>query len=194
MIHPDVWALILKNEGGYYTRDGVSGGTYKGIAWEYNVDTLKEFGVHTFDQFKSMTDETVIRFYSHKYLPFCKADKLGNNLAYTHLDFCINKWKRANEVLQMVCNDVIGSVLKVDGIIGHKTMNAVSIMRMAMDDKFLCDLYNLKRMKYYHKKIQDKRRKQFGEINKEVVDQLQYKLDLYNSWMRRCRRLYDANA
>ena len=180
-MNPEIWKEILKNEGGWYTRDGVEGGTYKGIAWQYNQEELHEIGIKTVEEFKSMTDDQVIRFYSKNYLPKSKADQLPDNLAYTHLDFFINKWTIANKTLQELCNDLLGSSLEVDGILGQNSMGAISIALGGFDDKVLCDMYNLKRMKFYHELCQNKR-KTFG-YDKNFV------LDLYASWLRRCRRL-----
>lgn len=180
-MNPLIWNQILESEGGWYTRDGVEGGTYKGIAWQYNQEELREIGITTVEDFKSMSDSKVVEFYSKKYLPPSKADILPDNLAYTHLDFFINKWTAANRVLQELCNDVIGSELKIDGRIGSKSTQAIYNLLHSMPDELLCDLYNLKRMKFYHELCQ-KRRKEIG-YDKAFV------LDLYASWLRRCRRL-----
>lgn len=178
-MNPKIWEEILKNEGGYYTRDGLH--TNFGIAFEHNINFVKPFGIDHPEQIKNLKKEEAIEIYKVKYLPRSKADQLPDNVAYTHLDFFINKWTEANKTLQEVCNDVLSTNLVLDGILGPKSMSAISIMTGGYQDEIICDLYNLKRMKFYHELCQSKR-KNFG-YDKNFV------LDLYASWLRRCRRL-----
>ena len=178
-MNPKIWEEIFKNEGGLYFRDGLH--TKYGIAFEHNVNYLSPFGITEPEQIKDLKPEEAKEIYKVKYLPKSKADKLPDNLAYTHLDFFINKWTQANKTLQEVCNDVLSTNLVIDGILGPKSMSAIAIMTGGYQDEIIADLYNFKRVQFYHELCQRKR-KTFG-YDKNFV------LDLYASWLRRCRRL-----
>ena len=178
-MNPKIWEEIFKNEGGLYFRDGLH--TNYGIAFEHNVNYLAPFGITEPEQIKDLTHEQAQIIYEKKYLPKSKAQTLGDNLSYTHLDFFINKWTQANKTLQEVCNDLLSTKLDIDGVLGPKSMSAIAIMIGGYQDAIIADLYNFKRVQFYHELCQNKR-KTFGYDKKFV-------LDLYASWLRRCRRL-----
>lgn len=171
----EILKKILKNEGGIYFRDGLS--TKYGIAFEHNINLLRELGINEPNDIRGLEEVQAIEIYKKKYLPKCHANLMGKNLAYTHFDFFINKYRSANKILQEVINDIVLEPISVDGGIGDETLGALEVVLDHINDETLCNLYNLKRMKFYHELIKKKRKKKHDK---------DYLLDLYQSWLDRC--------
>lgn len=128
--------LVLKHEGNYAKVDGDAGGeTYMGIS-------RKSFpqwaGWKTVDQYKPLKhnqhinddnlDTMVRRLYYNKFYIPLHIDKIENKELAAHLlDHSVNAGiKNGVKILQKSINAATDSKLKIDGVLGDKTLDALA--------------------------------------------------------------------
>lgn len=134
---------LLRLEGGYVNNPYDRGGcTCKGI-------TLPVFrGVYgaglDCDDLKAITDDDAGKIYKSQYWNPCNADKIkSQRIANLLVDWAVNSGVRtACKGLQRILG------VKVDGIIGEQTLNAINCFE---DDGFIYDALMDERKEFYHR-------------------------------------------
>ena len=128
----DIIEIVLAHEGGYVNDPKDPGGeTNYGIAKRSHPDV----------NIKKLTKKQAIEIYKKYYWDGNKVDELPLQLKYIYFDMCINMGKRrAVKVLQRATNNK-GNSLKVDGILGPATLEAIQKVELERARAF--------RIKYY---------------------------------------------
>lgn len=127
--------IILKHEGGYVNIDGDKGGeTYMGVSRKSNP---KWNGWSILDQYKPLKynqkvkdrdlDTLVKRLYSNKFYEPLRIEEIKDmNLAAQLFDHSVNAGiKNGVKLLQKSINEAAGTKLKIDGVLGELTMEAL---------------------------------------------------------------------
>lgn len=129
--------FVLKWEGGYVNDPDDPGGETKyGISKRAYPDL----------DIKNLTVEQAKEIYFYDYWVKGMCDGLPAGVDLMHFDFCVNGGvKRAGMVLQETLNEFFNEKLVVDGVVGPKTLLAVS----KVDTEKLLGAYALKRVCFY---------------------------------------------
>lgn len=96
-----VYPYVLSVEGGYVNDPNDKGGaTNFGIAFNYNQNALKKFGITQPIQMKNLTKEQAIEIYYQKYWVPSKADELPDTgLAMVYFDHAVNAGQGSADLL-----------------------------------------------------------------------------------------------
>ena len=168
---------VMGSEGGYADLQGDKGGeTYKGIARNFHQDwqgwgIIDEYKIKFPNNFKEhlVTDHIlqnfVILFYKQNYWDVFKGDHLPFFVAEELLDQSINQGtgilggKRLQEALDLLNrNQKLFPDLKVDGIVGDKTLEAV---KKVNERRLIKVLNGLQFMRYYNLDIKNPENEKF---------------------------------
>lgn len=130
----NAFALMLRHEGGYVNNPADPGGrTNLGVtqkAWEAYVGrTVDETAM------RALTPEIVKPFYKAKYWDKVRGDELPDGVDYAVFDLAVNSGVgKASKLLQ----SAVGA--PADGMVGAKTLAAVSACNPADLVKDICDM------------------------------------------------------
>ena len=141
-----IFDYLLKVEGGYSNDKNDKGGETKyGIIEE----EAKEFGYK--GDMQDLTKDFAKNIYLKKYYLGNKLDKVVNDkVALSICDWAVNSGRNGTKNVQVALNQINGSDLVVDGIIGNKTLE---VLNATDPGKFLEVYHNLQRI-YYRSKIE----------------------------------------
>lgn len=126
---------VLVFEGGYSNHPADRGGrTNMGI----RQDTLSAAyakGIVAHKDIGNLTKEEAKRIYRKLYWAPCQAEKMEWPLCLLHFDDAVNCGVGiAGKMLQKTINSILDDIVKVDGIIGPKTLRAIE----EIDTKSIC--------------------------------------------------------
>ncbi len=135
-----IFNKVIEHEGYYAHVAGDKGGeTYMGIArnlhpyWEgwAIVDSIKmKYGGRLMRNFQIQDEKLTEMVQAFYYGTFWKGNNihkmLDENLQYIVFDWCVNSGRNGAKGLQKVLNSTYSKNLVVDGVIGDKTLDAVS--------------------------------------------------------------------
>lgn len=150
---------VIKHEGYYANVTGDKGGeTYMGVArnlhpkWEgwKIVDTHKEaFGVikrNTKIDNSELT-QMVKDFYKLIFYDNYNIERINNgSLQEIIFDWCVNSGHWGSKGVQRTLNQFFKTNLKLDGIVGNKTLVAIN----SCEPRVLFDAIKMARIRYYH--------------------------------------------
>ena len=140
--------LILKHEGGYVNDPDDAGG-------ETNYGISKRSYPHL--NIKDLTREEAIEIYQKDWWERYRYNQIDSaRLAAKVFDFAVNAGPSASHLhLQLAINKVSGTRLKVDGILGNKTLDAVNNFP-SWETGLLLREFKLQIIKYYADLRQEK--------------------------------------
>jgi Putative secretion activating protein len=157
---------VMRNEGGYANHALDKGGeTYCGISRKYHpewegwgfIDVIKERegGIANNRSFFELNPD-VKAFYKHYYWDKIRGDEITDHeLTIAVFDAAVNCGVvPASQMLQKTlnilnCNEHYWDNIKVDGIIGKKTLQTLNIAGIEGKSTLVYNTYNLYRGKYY---------------------------------------------
>lgn len=155
----ELFDKVIRYEGYYANVEGDRGGeTYMGIArnlhpdwkgWETIDDFKQEFGAikHNGKIPDSKLTELVKDFYrEHFYEKYHIGSIRDGSLQEIIFDWCVNSGYYSSRGVQQVLNQSFNYNLKLDGIIGTRTINAINNCTPLA----LFKAIKLARIKYYH--------------------------------------------
>jgi len=156
-----IFEYLLKVEGGYSDDKNDKGGE---TTWGITKEEARDFGYK--GNMQDLTKDFAKNIYLKKYYLGNKLDKVVNDkTALSICDWAVNSGRNGTKNVQVALNQINGSDLVVDGIIGNKTLEALN----ATDSgKFLEVYHDLQRI-YYKGKIEaDKTQERFltGWLNR----------------------------
>lgn len=169
--YQDAIKLTIEKEGGYVNDKHDRGGETKfGIAKKFHPDV----------DVKNLTEEGAFDIYKTKYWDAVRGDDMPLPLATNVHDMAVNAGQRTSvKLLQNVVNGIpgVGTVLKVDGVIGAKTLKAAEEAYKS-DPTTTLDRYRDARIEYYKKLKQydrygrgwTNRAVQVNEVAKEWIE------------------------
>jgi len=107
---------VINREGGYVNDPDDPGGETKyGISKKSYPDL----------DIKGLSIMDAVEIYHHDYWKPSKVEKLPKSLREAFFDMVVNMGlRRAVKIIQKACNSVCRQKIKVDGLIGPKTLNA----------------------------------------------------------------------
>ena len=156
-----IFDYLLKVEGGYSDDKHDKGGKTKyGIIEE----EAREFGYK--GDMQDLTMDFAKNIYLKKYYLGNKLDKVANDkVALSICDWAVNSGKNGIKNAQIAINQLTNANLDIDGIIGNKTLEALSTVDPG---KFLEVYHNLQRIYYRSKVADDKTQENFlaGWLNR----------------------------
>ena len=156
-----IFDYLLKVEGGYSDDKHDKGGKTKyGIIEE----EARDFGYK--GNMQDLTKDFAKNIYLKKYYLGNKLDKVANDkVALSICDWAVNSGKNGIKNAQIAINQLTNANLDVDGIIGNKTLEALSTVD---PEKFLEVYHNLQRIYYRSKVADDKTQENFlaGWLNR----------------------------
>ena len=156
-----IFDYLLKVEGGYSNDKHDKGGKTKyGIIEE----EAREFGYK--GDMQDLTMDFAKNIYLKKYYLGNKLDKVANDkVALSICDWAVNSGKNGIKNAQIAINQLTNANLDIDGIIGNKTLEALSTVD---PEKFLEVYHNLQRIYYRSKVADDKTQENFlaGWLNR----------------------------
>ena len=156
-----IFDYLLRVEGGYSNDKNDKGGKTKyGIIEE----EARDFGYK--GNMQDLTKEFAKNIYLKKYYLGNKLDKVvDDRLALSICDWAVNSGRNGTKNVQVALNQINGSDLVVDGIIGNKTLEALNSVD---SDKFLEVYHNLQRIYYKGKVEADRTQEKFltGWLNR----------------------------
>jgi lysozyme family protein len=128
MISEAVWSYLHRVEGGFVNDPDDPGGATK-----YGV-TQKEYDrwAMVTRSVEELTTVEARAFYADRYWYPGYCHELPREIALAHFDACVNLgkpengFKRSVRILQLAVNDTGLDTLVVDGIIGSRTLDAIS--------------------------------------------------------------------
>ena len=140
--------LVLKHEGGYVNDPDDPGG-------ETNFGISKRSYPHL--NIKELTREDAVEIYQKDWWERYRYNQIDSaRLAAKVFDIAINVGPSASHIhLQLACNRVSGTVLKPDGILGTKTLDAVNDFTHTGNGLLLRE-FKLQMIKYYADLRQEK--------------------------------------
>ena len=141
-----IFDYLLRVEGGYSDDKNDKGGKTKyGIIEE----EARDFGYK--GNMQDLTKDFARNVYLKKYYLGNKLDKVVNDkVALSICDWAVNSGRNGTKNVQVALNQINGSDLVVDGIIGNKTLE---VLNATDPGKFLEVYHNLQRI-YYRSKIE----------------------------------------
>ena len=141
-----IFDYLLKVEGGYTNDKHDKGGE---TTWGITKEETREFGYK--GNMQDLTKDFAKNIYLKKYYLGNKLDKVVNDkTALSICDWAVNSGRNGTKNVQVALNQINGSDLVVDGIIGNKTLEALNSIDPG---KFLEVYHNLQRI-YYRSKIE----------------------------------------
>ncbi|WP_071124852.1 glycosyl hydrolase 108 family protein [Leptotrichia massiliensis] len=156
-----IFDYLLKVEGGYSNDKNDKGGETKyGIIEE----EARDFGYK--GDMQDLTIDFPKNIYLKKYYLGNKLDKVVNDkVALSICDWAVNSGRNGTKNVQVALNQINGSDLVVDGIIGNKTLEALNSVD---PEKFLEVYHNLQRIYYKGKVEADRTQEKFltGWLNR----------------------------
>ena len=156
-----IFDYLLKVEGGYSNDKHDKGGKTKyGIIEE----EAREFGYK--GDMQDLTKDFAKNIYLKKYYLGNMLDKVTNDkVALSICDWTVNSGKNGIKNAQIAINQLTNTNLDIDGIIGNKTLEALSTVD---PEKFLEVYHNLQRIYYRSKVADDKTQENFlaGWLNR----------------------------
>ena len=156
-----IFDYLLMVEGGYSNDEHDKGGKTKyGIIEE----EAREFGYK--GDMQDLTMDFAKNIYLKKYYLGNKLDKVANDkVALSICDWAVNSGKNGIKNAQIAINQLTNANLDIDGIIGNKTLEALSTVD---PEKFLEVYHNLQRIYYRSKVADDKTQENFlaGWLNR----------------------------
>ena len=156
-----IFDYLLKVEGGYTNDKHDKGGE---TTWGITKEEAREFGYK--GNMQDLTKDFTKNIYLKKYYLGNKLDKVINDkVALSICDWAVNSGRNGTKNVQVALNQINGSDLVVDGIIGNKTLEALNSVD---PEKFLEVYHNLQRIYYKGKVEADKTQERFfdGWINR----------------------------
>lgn len=154
---------------GGLTRFGITFSAYK----KYKTSATEE-------ELKNIKFEDTIDFYEKEYWIKGKCDKIKYPLCFVHYDGCINAGiKASSKYLQTVLVSC-GQDIKVDGIIGTKTLNALNTIEE--NSETLTNMYLQLRLEHYSYLAEIKKTK---VVNGIVMHYKNY----YLGWLNRISKV-----
>ena len=156
-----IFDYLLRVEGGYSDDKNDKGGKTK---YGITEEEARDFGYK--GSMQDLTIDFAKNIYLKKYYLGNKLDKVVNDkTALSICDWAVNSGRNGTKNVQVALNQINGSDLVVDGIIGNKTLEALN----ATDSgKFLEVYHDLQRI-YYKRKVEvDKTQEDFlaGWLNR----------------------------
>ena len=141
-----IFDYLLRVEGGYSNDENDKGGKTKfGIIEE----EARDFGYK--GNMQDLTKDFAKNIYLKKYYLGNKLDKVVNDkTALSICDWAVNSGRNGTKNVQVALNQINGSDLVVDGIIGNKTLE---VLNATDPEKFLEVYHNLQRI-YYKEKVE----------------------------------------
>ena len=156
-----IFDYLLRVEGGYTNDKNDKGGKTKfGIIEE----EARDFGYK--GNMQDLTKDFARNVYLKKYYLGNKLDKVVNDkVALSICDWAVNSGRNGTKNVQVALNQINGSDLVVDGIIGNKTLE---VLNATDPGKFLEVYHNLQRIYYKGKVEADKTQEDFlaGWLNR----------------------------
>ena len=156
-----IFDYLIKVEGGYSNDKNDKGGKTKyGIIEE----EARDFGYK--GDMQDLTIDFAKNIYLKKYYLGNKLDKVANDkVALSICDWAVNSGKNGIKNAQIAINQLTNANLDIDGIIGNKTLEALSTVD---PEKFLEVYHNLQRIYYRSKVADDKTQENFlaGWLNR----------------------------
>ena len=141
-----IFDYLLTVEGGYSDDKNDRGGK---TIWGVTEEEAREFG-YTGDM-RNLTKDFAKNIYLKKYYLGNKLDKVVNDkVALSICDWAVNSGRNGTKNVQVALNQINGSDLVVDGILGEKSLSALN----KVDEvKFLEKYHDLQR-RYYRSKVE----------------------------------------
>ena len=141
-----IFDYLLKVEGGYTNDKHDKGGE---TTWGITKEEAREFGYK--GSMQDLTKDFAKNIYLKKYYLGNKLDKVNDDkVALSICDWAVNSGRNGTKNVQVALNQINGSDLVVDGIIGNKTLE---VLNATDPGKFLEVYHNLQRI-YYRSKIE----------------------------------------
>ena len=141
-----IFDYLLKVEGGYTNDKHDKGGE---TTWGITKEEARDFGYK--GNMQDLTKDFAKNIYLKKYYLGNKLDKVVNDkVALSICDWAVNSGRNGTKNVQVALNQINGSDLVVDGIIGNKTLE---VLNATDPGKFLEVYHNLQRL-YYKGKVE----------------------------------------
>ena len=141
-----IFDYLLKVEGGYTNDKHDKGGE---TTWGITKEEAREFGYK--GNMQDLTKDFAKNIYLKKYYLGNKLDKvIDDKVTLSICDWAVNSGRNGTKNVQVALNQINGSDLVVDGIIGNKTLE---VLNATDPGKFLEVYHNLQRI-YYRSKIE----------------------------------------
>ena len=141
-----IFDYLLRVEGGYTNDKHDKGGE---TTWGITKEEAREFGYK--GNMQDLTKDFAKNIYLKKYYLGNKLDKVVNDkTALSICDWAVNSGRNGTKNVQVALNQINGSDLVVDGIIGNKTLE---VLNATDPGKFLEVYHNLQRL-YYKGKVE----------------------------------------
>ena len=172
-----IFDYLLKVEGGYSDDKYDKGGKTKyGIIEE----EARDFGYK--GSMQDLTEDFAKNIYLKKYYLGNRLDKVVNDkVALSICDWAVNSGRNGIKNAQVALNQIYGTNLDVDGIIGNKTLDALNAVN---PEKFLKVYHNLQRIYYKGLAEKDRTQEDFltGWLNRvEIKEQYLKDFDKVNT-------------
>ena len=156
-----IFDYLLRVEGGYSDDKNDKGGKTK---YGITEEEAREFGYK--GNMQDLTKDFAKNIYLKKYYLGNKLDKVVNDkVALSICDWAVNSGRNGSKNVQVALNQINGSDLVVDGIIGNKTLE---VLNATDPEKFLEVYHNLQRIYYKGKVEADRTQERFltGWLNR----------------------------
>ena len=156
-----IFDYLLKVEGGYTNDKNDKGGE---TTWGITKEEARDFGYK--GNMQDLTKDFARNVYLKKYYLGNKLDKVVNDkVALSICDWAVNSGRNGTKNVQVALNQINGSDLVVDGIIGNKTLE---VLNATDPGKFLEVYHNLQRIYYKGKVEADRTQEKFltGWLNR----------------------------
>jgi len=141
--------IVLKWEGGYVENPADPGGaTNKGVTLQtFAGCSVKLLNVEpTLENLRSLTDDQAAAIYRALYWNQVNGDQVAlQDLANIVGDFYVNAGRNASKLLQRVMNEMGGTALAVDGVLGPASQQALA----GLDQREVYRRYKAGRISYY---------------------------------------------
>ena len=167
-----IFDYLIKVEGGYSNDKNDKGGKTK---YGITEEEARKFGYK--GDMQDLTMDFAKNIYLKKYYLGNKLDKVANDkVALSICDWAVNSGKNGIKNAQIAINQLTNANLDIDGIIGNKTLEALSTVD---PEKFLEVYHNLQRIYYRSKVADDKTQENFlaGWLNR-----VQRKEEYFKDW------------
>ena len=141
-----IFDYLLRVEGGYSNDENDKGGKTN---WGITEEEARNFGYK--GNMQDLTKDFAKNIYLKKYYLGNKLDKVVNDkVALSICDWAVNSGRNGTKNVQVALNQINGSDLVVDGILGEKSLSALN----KVDEvKFLEKYHDLQR-RYYRSKVE----------------------------------------
>ena len=156
-----IFDYLLKVEGGYTNDKNDKGGE---TIWGITKEEARDFGYK--GNMQELTKDFAKYIYLKKYYLGNKLDKVvDDKVALSICDWAVNSGRNGTKNVQVALNQINGSDLIVDGIIGNKSLE---VLNATDPEKFLEVYHNLQRIYYKGKVEVDRTQEKFltGWLNR----------------------------